>query len=75
MLNTKQKSKRAQRKLGKRIIIELDDDDAEEVIFQIQRLSELLEALDFDRIHDFLSRLSALDEVPKKAKRKSRGSA
>ena len=61
--------------MGKRIIIELDDDDAEEVIFQIQRLSELLEALDFDRIHDLLSRLSALGEVPKKAKRKSRGSA
>ena len=50
------------------------EDDAEEVIFQIQRLSELLEALDFDRIHDLLSRLSAPDEVPKKAKRKSRGS-
>ena len=60
--------------MGKRIIIELDDDDAEEVIFQIQRLSELLETLDFDRIHDLLSRQSALDVVPKKAKRKSRGS-
>ena len=56
--------------MGKRIIIELDDDDAEEVIFQIQRLSELLEALDFDRIHDLISRQSALDVVPKKAKRK-----
>ena len=56
--------------MAKKITIELSEDDAEEVIYQIKRLADLLERLDFDRICDLLSQQSELDTAPKKAKRR-----
>ena len=56
--------------MAKKITIELSEDDAEEVIYQIKRLADLLERLDFDRICDLLSQQSELDKAPKKAKRR-----
>ena len=56
--------------MAKKITIELSEDDAEDVIYQIQRLADVLEHLDFDRICDLLSQQSELDKVPKKARRR-----
>jgi hypothetical protein len=56
--------------LAKKITIEVSEEDAEDVIYQIQRLADLLERLDFDRICDLLSQQSELDKEPKKARRR-----
>ena len=56
--------------MAKKITIELSEDDAEEVIYQIKRLADLLERLDFDRICDRLSQQSELDKAPTTARRR-----
>ena len=50
----KQKRIRRQFTLARKIIIEIDEEDAEEVFDSIRRLADLLEDLDTEKLQDLI---------------------